>query len=303
MKKFYAFILFAVISVSAFAETDDNYYWFFNKVEASPTGKGVIYASDGSVPPESESDYVASLDVKFNAHSSYGSIYAWAKPAAGYQLAGWFTSATDETTMAEKVADGEEASIAVTTEVTTDNDTQEYYPFEPDATYYAIFAKVKVNAAAGLEDVAELSISKVANDTGDKITLTATSYDAESVQFDYWSDSKGNKITENPYTLTVSGVETYTAHFKGDGILTIDFGEGKYLPFSNECSTILNPDVVGYRIEEQPQTFFDDDYNEIAFDETIPFGVAVNEAIELAKKYAGDESGAFINGVLAKFAK
>ncbi len=42
---------------------------------------------------------------------------------------------------------------------------------------------------------------------------------------------------------------------------------------------------------------------EIAFDETIPFGVAVNEAIELAKKYAGDESGAFINGVLAKFAK
>ncbi|MBP5623539.1 MAG: transcription antitermination factor NusB [Lachnospiraceae bacterium] len=42
---------------------------------------------------------------------------------------------------------------------------------------------------------------------------------------------------------------------------------------------------------------------EIAYDETIPFGVAVNEAIELAKKYAGDESGAFINGVLAKFAK
>ena len=53
MKKFYAFILFAVISVSAFAEADDNYYWFFNKVEASPTGKGVIYASDGSVTPES----------------------------------------------------------------------------------------------------------------------------------------------------------------------------------------------------------------------------------------------------------
>ena len=126
MKKFYAFILFAVISVSAFAEADDNYYWFFNKVEASPTGKGVIYASDGSVTPESESDYVASLDVKFNAHYSSGTISAWAKPAAGYQLAGWFTSATDETTMAEKVADGEETSIAVTTEVTTDNDTQEY---------------------------------------------------------------------------------------------------------------------------------------------------------------------------------
>ena len=27
-----------------------------------------------------------------------------------------------------------------------------------------------------------------------------------------------------------------------------------------------------------------------------------NEAVELAKKYGADESGAFVNGVLAKFA-
>lgn len=30
----------------------------------------------------------------------------------------------------------------------------------------------------------------------------------------------------------------------------------------------------------------------------IPVGVSINEAIELAKKYASDEDGAFINGVL-----
>ena len=41
---------------------------------------------------------------------------------------------------------------------------------------------------------------------------------------------------------------------------------------------------------------------EILFDETIPTGVAINEAVELAKAYGQDASPAFVNGVLAKFA-
>ncbi len=42
---------------------------------------------------------------------------------------------------------------------------------------------------------------------------------------------------------------------------------------------------------------------EIEYDEDVPTGVAINEAVELAKKFGQDESGPFINGVLAKFAK
>lgn len=42
---------------------------------------------------------------------------------------------------------------------------------------------------------------------------------------------------------------------------------------------------------------------EVCFDEKIPTGVAINEAVELAKSYGQDGSPAFINGVLAKFAK
>ncbi|MCQ2498230.1 MAG: transcription antitermination factor NusB [Lachnospiraceae bacterium] len=41
---------------------------------------------------------------------------------------------------------------------------------------------------------------------------------------------------------------------------------------------------------------------EIKYDDSIPTGVAINEAVELAKKYGQDSSAAFINGVLAKFA-
>jgi N utilization substance protein B len=42
---------------------------------------------------------------------------------------------------------------------------------------------------------------------------------------------------------------------------------------------------------------------EILFDDSIPNKVAVNEAVEIAKKFGGDSSGSFVNGVLAKLLK
>ena len=41
---------------------------------------------------------------------------------------------------------------------------------------------------------------------------------------------------------------------------------------------------------------------EIKFDEDIPPNVAINEAVELAKKYGADNAPSFINGVLAQLA-
>ena len=41
-------------------------------------------------------------------------------------------------------------------------------------------------------------------------------------------------------------------------------------------------------------------YYEIKYDDDIPMAVAINEAVELAKIYGGDESSSFVNGVLAK---
>lgn len=39
---------------------------------------------------------------------------------------------------------------------------------------------------------------------------------------------------------------------------------------------------------------------EMRYDEDIPMKVAINEAVELAKTFGGDESPGFVNGVLAK---
>lgn len=41
---------------------------------------------------------------------------------------------------------------------------------------------------------------------------------------------------------------------------------------------------------------------EMLYDEDVPVSVAINEAVELAKKFGQDGSGAFVNAVLAKFA-
>ncbi len=39
---------------------------------------------------------------------------------------------------------------------------------------------------------------------------------------------------------------------------------------------------------------------ELLYGEDVPFKVAIDEAVELAKRYGSEESGAFINGVLDK---
>lgn len=42
---------------------------------------------------------------------------------------------------------------------------------------------------------------------------------------------------------------------------------------------------------------------EILYVEDIPTGVAISEAVRIAKKYDGDDTGAFVNGILGAFAR
>lgn len=42
---------------------------------------------------------------------------------------------------------------------------------------------------------------------------------------------------------------------------------------------------------------------EMDFDDEVPDKVAINEAVELAKKYGGDESPRFVNGILSKLVR
>lgn len=42
---------------------------------------------------------------------------------------------------------------------------------------------------------------------------------------------------------------------------------------------------------------------EMMFDDTVPTGVAINEAVELCKKYSSDEDKKFVNGVLGTISR
>jgi len=42
---------------------------------------------------------------------------------------------------------------------------------------------------------------------------------------------------------------------------------------------------------------------EILYIEDVPAGVAVSEAVRLAKKYDGDDTGSFVNGILGSFVR
>ncbi len=42
---------------------------------------------------------------------------------------------------------------------------------------------------------------------------------------------------------------------------------------------------------------------ETLYMEDVPTGVAISEAVRIAKKYDGDDTGAFVNGILGSFAR
>ncbi len=42
---------------------------------------------------------------------------------------------------------------------------------------------------------------------------------------------------------------------------------------------------------------------EIKYDDSVPASTAINEAVELAKNYGTENSGSFVNGILAKVVK
>ena len=72
-----------------------------------------------------------------------------------------------------------------------------------------------------------------------------------------------------------------------------------------EIDEMLNASAKGWKTSRMGRvdlTILRLSVYEMKFDEDIPEKVAINEAVELSKKFGGDESPAFINGVLAKIA-
>ena len=78
----------------------------------------------------------------------------------------------------------------------------------------------------------------------------------------------------------------------------------KVLGYLNEIDQMLKDNVEGWdlgRMGKVDLTILRLAIYEMKYDIDIPEGVAINEAVELAKKFGQDNSKAFVNGVLSKF--
>ena len=72
-----------------------------------------------------------------------------------------------------------------------------------------------------------------------------------------------------------------------------------------EIDELLNEKTEGWdtgRMSKVDLTILRLAVYEINYDDAVPTGVAINEAVELAKKFGQDASSGFVNGILAKFA-
>ena len=72
---------------------------------------------------------------------------------------------------------------------------------------------------------------------------------------------------------------------------------------TEEIDALINAHTKGWktsRMNKVDLTILRLAVYEMKWDEDVPVGVAIDEAVELAKKYSGSDGSSFVNGVLAK---
>ena len=73
-----------------------------------------------------------------------------------------------------------------------------------------------------------------------------------------------------------------------------------------EIDQMIDEVSVGWRVSRMSRvdlTILRLAVYEMKYDDTIPAAVSINEAVELARKYSGDSSTSFVNGILGSFAR
>lgn len=74
----------------------------------------------------------------------------------------------------------------------------------------------------------------------------------------------------------------------------------------DELNAIIQKHSIGWevsRISRLARSIMQLAIFEILYVEDVPTGVAVSEAVRLAKKYDGNDTGSFVNGILGTFAR
>ena len=113
-------------------------------------------------------------------------------------------------------------------------------------------------------------------------------------------------------------LDLYFTHAEGDGLdfdpsCLRDEEQEEVLRKTNgvwshldQSDSLIEKTSIGWVIERMNRTdlaILRLGVYELLFDETIPPGVAINEAVLLARKFGGEDSYSFVNGILGRIQK
>ena len=107
--------------------------------------------------------------------------------------------------------------------------------------------------------------------------------------------SEENKNAYLEKNFKEKGHKDYASQLMEQVLSNKDAIDAKLNEYSNKWNTTRMPkvDLAILRLAAA----------ELLYMEDIPNAVAINEAVDMAKKFSSDESKAFINGILGKIAK
>ena len=243
------------------ASAYDTFFAVNAHVDAYPTGAGKIYVSTKVDVPEAERTYADSQDLEFVEKSTYA--YAYVKPAEGWQCIGGVSDTLDTNgnwVFVDSIAHnyysdyGGYVSVSMNGDSFKDeagNDvdsltTWANMPLDPNNQVHIIFTRVAADEYDNHDYLGTASISKLANDIGDKVTLTATPKD-ERCHFVKWTLDGKDVSTEPVIDVNVTGKATYLAHFTCDSAEVIHFAEeGEYKYYYSPDTYITIPSNVTY---------------------------------------------------------
>lgn len=267
----------------------DDWYAFNVQIDAYPTGAGVVYADENDMEafaPAEDAVFKESINVQYTSTTSM--LNAFAQANDGWYLLGFAKDTLDtegNVHHVDKIAyTADELGMAMLSlegvsskhwddesqsEVSDDSLTVAgLMPLEPNNYFRAIFTHAYATVAPGYEYLANVSVDKLANNIGDKVTFTATPL-SDFTTFVNWTKD-GEVVSTSPIMeVTVGGIEEYVANFTDSRNITLNFPEeGGYIPFFSEYSYGL----VGTEVYAYAPAIYDDMENNCLVDMVIEEG-------------------------------
>lgn len=114
------------------------------------------------------------------------------------------------------------------------------------------------------------------------------------------------RLQKDYYALLAEENQVYTDRPSGSQRSYIDAVVSGVANRSDELNALIGQFSIGWdisRISRLARAIMQLALFEIQYVEDVPTGVAINEAVRIAKLYDGEEAAAFINGILGSYVR